>query len=281
MITSSFLFTVSLTASFLAGVLALFAPCCITFLFPSYLGTVFKTSGEANNSGKPKIMFYTLIFALGLSFILVPISLGFRFAIFFLDTYHTPIYYLGALIMIAMAVMTLKPIFHIPQFFHASVNSNKKINALTVFGLGLMSGLTSACCAPVLFAAVTLTSLSPTLFQALVVALSYVTGIVMPLFIMSMFYEKAAGKIGGPSRQKVYNIFRWLGAIIFFVTGVLIALFNYLGKIQMNQMEPYNQVIRLIVFNISKYFQNPIFDTGLFILIMTVFIKLLRKAKNG
>ena len=40
--TSNFLFGVSLTASFFAGMLALFAPCCITFLFPAYLGTIFK-----------------------------------------------------------------------------------------------------------------------------------------------------------------------------------------------------------------------------------------------
>ena len=69
---------VSLTASFLAGVLALFAPCCITFLFPAYLGTIFK-------EGK-KVMFYTLVFALGLSIILVPVALGARFLISFFDS---------------------------------------------------------------------------------------------------------------------------------------------------------------------------------------------------
>src|SRR3990167_6276836 len=101
MLDNNFLFGISLTASFLAGVLALFAPCCITFLFPSYLGTIFK-------EGK-RVMLYTLIFALGLSFILIPIALGFRFAIFFLDAYHTPIYYLGAAVMVLMGIMTLKP----------------------------------------------------------------------------------------------------------------------------------------------------------------------------
>lgn len=268
---SNFLFGISLTASFLAGVMALFAPCCITFLFPSYLGTIFK--------GGKRVMFYTLIFALGLSFILVPIALGFRFAIFFLDTYHTPIYYLGALIMILMGVMTIKPIFHIPQFFHVTPNVNQKMNVGSVFGLGLMSGLTSACCAPVLFAAVTLTSLAPTLFQALIVSLAYVTGIVMPLFIMSMFYEKAAAKVGGQNRQKIYNILKYLGAGIFLVTGVAIAIANYMGKIQMNQMEPYSQTIRMTVFNIAKYFQNPILDMGVFLIILFIFYKLLHHAK--
>lgn len=278
MLDSNFLFGISLTASFLAGVLALFAPCCITFLFPSYLGTIFKSTNGSGN--KPKVMFYTLLFAIGLAFILIPIALGFRFAIFFLDSYHTPIYYLGAAVMILMGIMTIKPIFHIPQFFHVSGGPIKDVNALSVFGLGLMSGLTSACCAPVLFAAITLTSLSPTLFQALIVSLAYVTGIVMPLFIMSMFYEKVASKIGGPNRQKIYNILKWLGAGIFLVTGVLIAVFNYLGKIKMNQMEPYSQTIRMTVFNIAKYFQNPIVDLGTFLIILFVFAKLLKLIKH-
>lgn len=265
---ANFLFGISLTASFLAGVLALFAPCCITFLFPSYIGTIFKE--------QKRVMYYTLIFALGLAFVLVPIALGIRSAIFFLDAYHAPIYYLGALIMILMGVMTLKPIFHLPQVFHVSGLQNKKVNTASVFGLGLMSGLTSACCAPVLFAAVTLTSLSPSLFQALIVSLAYVIGIVMPLFVMSMFYEKAASRIGGANRHKIYNVLKYLGAGIFFITGILIAVFNFQGKIQMNQMEPYSQKIRMIVFEIAKYFQNPIVDIFVFGLVLFIFYKLLK-----
>ena len=264
----NFLFGISLTASFLAGVLALFAPCCITFLFPSYLGTIFK-------EGK-RVMYYTLIFALGLAFILVPVALGVRFVVFFLDSYHQIVYYFGAGVMILMGVMTLKPIWHLPQIFHVSPNMDKKINTGSVFGLGLMSGLTSACCAPVLFAAVTLTSLSPTLFQALIVSLAYVTGIVLPLFVMSLFYEKAAAKIGGPNRQKIYLVLKYLGAGIFFVSGIAMAIANYLGKIQMNQMEPYGQAVRMVIFNVAKYFQNPAVDIGTFFVILFGFYKLLK-----
>lgn len=265
---TNFLFGISLTASFLAGVLALFAPCCITFLLPSYLGTIFKE--------RKRVMYYTLIFALGLGFVLVPIALGVRSAIFFLDAYHTSIYYLGALIMILMGIMTRKPIFHLPQIFHVSGLHNKKVTTASVFGLGLMSGLTSACCAPVLFAAVTLTSLSPSLFQAVIVSLAYVMGIVMPLFLMSLFYDKATQKITGANRQKIYSVLKNLGAGIFFLTGILIAVFNYLGKIQMNQMEPYSIKIRLIVFKIATYFQNPVVDVVVFGIVLYVFYKLLR-----
>lgn len=264
---TNFLFGISLTASFFAGVLALFAPCCITFLFPSYLGTIFKEN--------KKVMYYTIIFALGLAFILVPIALGVRFAIFFLDSYHTQIYYLGALIMIFMGIMTLKPVFHLPQIFHTSGEPVKKINTSTVFGLGLMSGLTSACCAPVLFAAVTLTSLSPTLLQALIVSLAYVMGIVMPLFLISMFYDKATAKIGGHNRKKIYDVLKIVGASIFLITGILIAIFNYKGWITENQMEPYSLTVRMIVFEIAKYFQNPFIDIAVFAVISFIFYKLL------
>lgn len=266
---TNLLFGVSLTASFLAGVLALFAPCCITFLFPSYLGTVFKD--------EKKIIWYTLVFGLGLSFILIPVALGARFFVYFLDDYHTQIYYLGAVFMIFMGLMTIKPVFHIPQFFHVKPQVDKKINSVSVFGLGLMSGLTSACCAPVLFAAITLTTLSPTLLQALVVSLAYVMGIIFPLFILSIFYKTASGKLSGGNRQKLYIVLKYIGAGIFFLSGIAIAFFNFLGKIEMKQMEGYSNYMRMLVFNTAKYFQNPILDITIFVAVILIMIYLFKR----
>ena len=277
---NNFFFGISLTASFLAGSLALFAPCCITFLFPSYLGTIFK---ERKN-----VMFYTLIFALGLSSILIPVALGFRIFIFFFDQFHRLIYFLGGLFLIFMGFMTIKPIFNFPQLFKIprlpplsgvarDDREREKINIFSVFGLGLMSGLSSSCCAPVLFAAVTLTSLAPNIFQAVIVSSAYVLGIVFPLFIMSLFYKKLTEKISGSNRQRIYNIFKYLGASIFAISGILIIIFDALNKIQMYQMEAYTKPMRLLVFNLSKYFQNPIIDIIIFSLILLVFYKLIKK----
>lgn len=263
------MFGVSLTASFLAGVLALFAPFCITFLFPTYLGTIFKENR--------KVMYYTLVFALGLSFILVPIALGFRFFVFFLDSFHAEVYYVGAAILIFMGVMTLKPFFHIPQFFRHKPELDADINTASVFGLGLMSGLTSSCCAPVLFAAVTLTTLSPSLLQALIVAFAYVLGIVFPLFVLSLGYTKTTQTLSGQTRRKIYTVCRYLGAAIFIGTGILIAIFNYLGKITMDDMTGYSTTLRLLVFEIAKYFQNPILDVSIFLIILFIFYKLLKR----
>lgn len=266
---NQFLFGISLTASFLAGALALFAPCCITFLFPSYLGTIFKET--------KKVMFYTIIFALGLSLILIPVALGFRFFIFFFDLYHREIYYFGGLFLIFMGIMTIKPLFHFPQLFHFKPQMGKKVDTASVFSLGVVSGLTSSCCAPVLFAAITLTTLSPSLFQALIVSGAYVLGIVFPLFLLSLFYSRITGFVSGKNRQKIYTIFQYLGSGIFILSGIAIILLAVFNKIQMYQMEGYSRGIRLTVFEIAKWFQNPIVDMTTFIVILFVFYTLLKK----
>ena len=174
--------------------------------------------------------------------------------------------------------MTNLPLFSIPIFFHPTNKISKKVNIGSVFSLGLLSGLTSACCAPVLFAAITLTTLSPTLIQASFVSLAYVLGIVFPLFIMSFFYKNISSSIVVKNRQKIYEIFKYIGAGIFILSGILIAVFNYQDKIQMYQLESYSNNIRLLIFELSKNFKNPVVDITIFALIIFLFIKVLKKA---
>lgn len=264
-----FFFGVSLTASFMAGTLALFAPCCITFLLPAYLGNIFKN--------RVKVTFYTLIFALGLGTILIPIALGFRFFIFFFDAYHKQVYYLGAILLILMGLFTLTDSWHLPQIFKFKPQTNKNLNIVSVFGLGLISGLTSSCCAPVLLTAITLTSLTPSLIQALVVSLAYVLGIIFPLVLISLIYEKTSYKLFIKNRQKFYKMFKMAGTFIFILSGVTLGILNYLSKIEMKQYENQSQTIRLLFFQISKVFSNPFIDIFIFSLLLFSFYKLLRK----
>lgn len=270
--TDNFLFGISLTASFLAGNLALFAPCCLTFLLPAYLGTIFKEN--------KKVVFYTLIFAMGLSSILIPVALGFRLLIDFFNFYHQGLYYLGAVLLIFMGLTTIKPFFHLPQVFHKSSSLNGQANTFSVFSLGVISGITSSCCAPVLFAAVTLTSLSPTLFQAVIVSIAYVLGIVFPLFFLSLGYRKTLQKIDAKKRRKIYTVLKVIGGGIFMISGVLIAVLTFLGKIQMYQMESYSLTIRKTVFNLAGYFQNSLVDLFVFGFILWCFYKALRKVEE-
>ena len=66
---SELLATGSILAAFFAGTVALFAPCCIVFLAPSYLAAAVK-----NN--RWRLLPLTFVFAAGLALVLVPITLG-------------------------------------------------------------------------------------------------------------------------------------------------------------------------------------------------------------
>ena len=58
----------SLMAAFIAGVAALFAPCCITVLLPAYFASIFRE--------KYKVFLMTFIFFLGILAVFLPIGLG-------------------------------------------------------------------------------------------------------------------------------------------------------------------------------------------------------------
>ncbi|MFA4852642.1 MAG: hypothetical protein WC599_09010, partial [Bacteroidales bacterium] len=103
-----------------------------------------------------------------------------------------------------------------------------------------------------------------------------VLGIVFPLFLLSLSYEKFSKKISGQNRQKIYTVLKYLGASVFIISGILIAIFNYFNKIEMNQMEGYSKQVRLLVFEIAKRFQNPLLDISVFLLFVFIFYKLLR-----
>ena len=67
---SNLLTTGSVLAAFLAGGVALFAPCCIVFLAPSYLAVAGQEPGAGGCCP------LTFIFAAGLGLVLIPITLG-------------------------------------------------------------------------------------------------------------------------------------------------------------------------------------------------------------
>src|SRR5260370_42218583 len=58
----------TLLASFLGGVVALLAPCCVSVMLPAYLATGFRHRG----GGVPA----TLVFGAGVATLILPIGLG-------------------------------------------------------------------------------------------------------------------------------------------------------------------------------------------------------------
>ncbi len=170
----------SVVASFLGGMLALFAPCCVSFLLPSYFATAFKV--------KSRIFLMTLVYFVGLALVLVPISLGVTAFSRTFSRYHYEVFLIGGILLIVLAIMT---IFGktIPLPFKVKANLQKS-DVLSIFVLGLVSGAASSCCTPVLVGVLTITALSGTFLYALLLSLTYVLGMVFPLFILSYFWDK-------------------------------------------------------------------------------------------
>ncbi len=263
-------FGVSLTAAFVGGMVALFAPCCITFLFPSYLGTIFKE--------KRRVVFLTLIFALGLGSILVPVAVGFRFLVSFFNDFHTTIYLLGALMMFLVGLVTLfdiKLMLPLPHFIMP-----KETNVVSTYLLGLFSGITSSCCAPVLFAAITLSTLSPTIFTSLLVSLVYVMGIVFPLFFLSLFYEKITNQYLYNVKKRLEKPLKILAAATFMISAVVISILALTGRIQMDSSMEYGNNLRMLIYTLSSRLQNPFIDLLLVVGIVIFILMAIRQARK-
>ncbi len=267
---TNLLFGVSLTASFLGGMVALFAPCCITFLFPSYLGTIFKE--------RKRIVFLTLVFALGLGSILVPVALGMKIIVSFFDQFHTTTYLLGALFMFILGLMTLfdsKLMLPLPHFTMPT-----KTTVTSTYILGLFSGITSSCCAPVLFGAITLSSLSPTIFSSLIVSVMYVLGIVFPLFFLSLFYERITNQYLYNVKRRVEKPLKFLAALTFMISAIIISFLALTDGIKMGDNMAYGNQLRSFIFAISSRLQNPFLDVLVLIAIILFFKIMLREAHH-
>jgi cytochrome c biogenesis protein CcdA len=180
---SELLTTGSIVAAFLAGGVALFAPCCIVFLAPSYL------AGAVKNR-RWRLLPLTFLFAAGLALVLVPITLGMSLLAGAIARYHAPLYYAGGALMIALALLALSGrMWSLPSILRAP--DTTKGDSASFFALGVFSGVASSCCAPVLAGVMTLSALSGSAAGGLVLGLAYVFGMVFPLFVMALVWDRA------------------------------------------------------------------------------------------
>ena len=180
---SELLTTGSILAAFFAGGVALFAPCCIVFLAPSYL------AGAVKNA-RWRLLPLTFVFTAGLAVVLVPITLGMSLLAGAIAQYHATLYWAGGLLMIALAGLALSGrMWSLPSFLRAP--DTTRGDTASFFSLGVFSGIASSCCAPVLAGVMTLSVLSGSPIGGLALGLAYVFGMVFPLFVMALVWDKA------------------------------------------------------------------------------------------
>ncbi len=175
------LFSASIVASFLAGIAALFAPCCITVLLPTYLASVFQQ--------KSTVFFMTFIYFLGLVSVFLPLGLGATFLTKVFSDYHDQVFIVGGTILTILGLLLASgKSFSLPVNIHLKL---QKTDSLSVFGLGIFSGIATTCCAPVLAGVLALSALPGSYLLGTIFTLAYVLGLVAPLFILAAVMDRS------------------------------------------------------------------------------------------
>lgn len=172
----------SLLAAFVAGSVALFAPCCIVVMFPSFLAASVRNH-------RWRLVPLAFVFAAGVATVMLPVTLGLSLLTESLLRFHTVVYGVGALLLFGLAVISLGGGTWSLPFMRGSPDISRTDSA-GVYALGAFSGAASACCAPVLAGVLTLSAVSPGLASGVGIGLAYVFGMVFPLVIMTLLWDR-------------------------------------------------------------------------------------------
>lgn len=177
---SSIFFGGSVLAAVIAGAIALFAPCCISVMLPAYFASSFQN--------RRLLVAMTFLFAAGIATIILPIAMGASLLRQLLTTQHTAIYVTGGLIMLGFAIyVLLGGQIHLPM---PGRRAGGKTGVLSVYSLGIFSGVASSCCAPVLAGVIALSSVASSFWLALGLGTAYVFGMVAPLFVIALLWDR-------------------------------------------------------------------------------------------
>lgn len=216
----------SLLAAFVAGSVALFAPCCIVVMFPAYLAAAIRHN-------RWRLVPLTLVFAAGVATVLVPVTLGLGILTSGLLRYHSVLYGAGAVLLLILGWIAATGRTWSLPFLRSSPDLSRTDSA-GVYALGVFSGAASACCAPVLAGMLTLSAVSPGLVAAGGIGLAYVFGMVFPLVVITLVWDRVRPEGFNPgsrpitwrvgSRQFTTTLAGMVTAAMFALMGVILSV---------------------------------------------------------
>lgn len=266
--------SISFLAAFIAGSVALFAPCCITYLLPSYFGNIFRE--------KKQVLLMTFIYSLGIFSVMLPVVLGAKALSMLFFRLHDQTYYLGGIFLLILAGFALLGI-KLPMIdLHRK--STGKVDVWSSYTLGLFSGITSSCCAPVLIGVVTLSTLSPTILMSLGVGAFYVLGMVAPLYLASAFIDsrnildrplmrKSIGTIDIFGKQYDLLVSNIVASAVFLITGLATIVMTRLGLLGMDSSQSEStKLIQNVAFRVSDSLKDVPFVNFIFSIVVLVIV---------
>lgn len=283
------LVSASFIAAFVAGIAALFAPCCVTVLLPTYLASIFRD--------KSTVFLMTFIYFLGLLAVFMPIGLGAIALTQVFSTYHNIIFSAGAILLIVLGIILLLGMqFSLPFNVHPEL---KKANAGSVFFLGVFSGIATTCCAPVLAGVLALSILPGSFLLGGAYTLAYVLGMVVPLFIIAATLDRFSftkkffafrrtvsySLLGRKIRLTISNL---VSGGMFLVLGIFVlnlALTNNLTSHASYQVSINIYLTKVVKFisGYTSFIPEPIWAlvfVGIFLFIIKIVIGQFKSSKN-
>ncbi|MGH9119871.1 MAG: cytochrome c biogenesis CcdA family protein [Acidimicrobiales bacterium] len=174
------LFGGTVVAAFLGGVVALFAPCCISVMLPAYFATSFQRTRA--------LLSMTFVFALGVAAVILPIAFGATALTRLIVGRHTLVFVAGGLFMLGRGLATLAG-WQLPLPM-PGMKARRDRGPAAVFGLGAFSGVASACCAPVPAGVIALSGSAGSFLAASAVGVTYVFGMVLPLLVIALLWDR-------------------------------------------------------------------------------------------
>ncbi len=104
--------------------------------------------------------------------------------------------------MLALAIyVLLGGQIHLPM---PGRRAGGKTGVLSVYSLGIFSGMASSCCAPVLAGVIALSSVASSFWLALGLGTAYVFGMVAPLFAIALLWERLGGRVSRLFRPRAF-----------------------------------------------------------------------------
>lgn len=176
----SIFFGGSVVAAVVAGMVSLFAPCCISVMLPAYFSSAFQN--------RRILVAMTFLFAAGVATVILPLAVGAVLLQRLLISQHTIIYVSAGLLLLGLAAFTLLGgRLHLPM---PGRRAGGRTGPLSVYSLGMFSGMATSCCAPVLAGVIALSGAAGSFGMAAGLGSAYVFGMVAPLFVLSLLAER-------------------------------------------------------------------------------------------
>jgi cytochrome c biogenesis protein CcdA len=151
-----------------------------------------------------RIVAMTFIYGTGVATVVLPLALGAAALRQFILGQHAVAFGIGGALLVALGIYTLLggsvsiPMPHLRQ-------TNRR-GPLGIYAMGVVAGLASACCAPVLIGVVAISGLAPSFFTSLALGLAYIAGMVGPLFVMALFWTRIEPKLDKVTRPRTVRL---------------------------------------------------------------------------